>query len=736
VAGGTLALASGASLNAATTLDVSGGGDFDLGGNTQSVAGLTGAGGVDLRDGALSVDQTTNGAFNGVMRGTGSLTKAGAGTLTLTDANTYSGATQVAGGTLALASGASLNAATTLDISLPATFRLTDNDQTVTRLSGAGTLDLGMGNLTLDLAPLADDIFPGTVTGAGILTKAGDGRLTVTGTGDHVGGTDVLAGTLRANGDYRSPVRVSPGARLEGIGSVGNTTVSGTLAPGNSIGVIAVNGDLAFDPGSIYEVEIDPSGAGDRTDVNGTAELDGGTVAVLAVPGSYSTDLVYQILTATEPITSTFDGLTVDLAFLDPILVHETNQVLLTFARNSEPIGDGGGGVGDVLDEASPPPGSDGETVQMEVIGLSDDEVPGALQSLGGATLGPMVNTLRFPDVVADHLSGVGFAASAPASMAEASPAEAVQLAFAGDDLGDLAAGLSQAGPLRLRAGREEDFGLWAAGYASFGEQDGDRRAPAYDNWISGIALGFDHALGADTTWGLAVGYAEGGISHDNGDDQELEGVRAALYGAHRLPLAGGELAIEASAGGAYTDFDSERVLRFGALDRKAKGETEAWSYWGNLSLRHTSELARGVELSPQASLRALYTEVDGFTETGAGAANLIVSDFDATSLRGRFGARLSAGIEAGGGWRIVPEARAFVSHEFADDDVTLDLRMAGLGGAFTTRTSKTARTSGVFGLNVSARTDGGIALFLDYEGEASRDRTVHSVFGGIQIFW
>jgi outer membrane autotransporter protein len=202
------------------------------------------------------------------------------------------------------------------------------------------------------------------------------------------------------------------------------------------------------------------------------------------------------------------------------------------------------------------------------------------------------------------------------------------------------------------------------------------------------------------------------------------------------MPLAGGELAVEASAGGASSDFDSERVLRFGALDRKAKGETEAWSYWGNLSLRHTSELAEGVELSPQAALRALYTEVDGFTETGAGAANLIVSDFDATSLRGRFGARLSAGFETAGGWHIVPEARAFVSHEFADDDVTLDLRMAGLGGGFTTRTSKTARTSGVFGLNVSARTDGGIAFFLDYEGEASRDRTVHSVFGGIQIFW
>ncbi len=202
------------------------------------------------------------------------------------------------------------------------------------------------------------------------------------------------------------------------------------------------------------------------------------------------------------------------------------------------------------------------------------------------------------------------------------------------------------------------------------------------------------------------------------------------------MPLAGGELSIEGEAGGAYTEFDSERVLRFGGLDRRAKGDTEAWSYWGYLTLRHTSELAEDLKLSPQASFRALQTEVEGFTERGAGAANLIVSDFEATSLRGRLGARLSKGFETADGWTIVPEARAFVSHEFADDDVTLDLRLQGLGGAFTTRTTDRARTSGVFGFNLGARSDDDIAFFLDYEGEVGRDRDVHSVFGGIQIFW
>jgi len=233
---------------------------------------------------------------------------------------------------------------------------------------------------------------------------------------------------------------------------------------------------------------------------------------------------------------------------------------------------------------------------------------------------------------------------------------------------------------------------------------------------------------------GLALGYATGGVSHDNGDDQELEGLQAAVYGSHRAPLAFGELAIEGSVGGAYGSYDSERVLRFGVLDRKANGDTQAWSYWGNLVVRHSSTLADGLELSPQASLRALRTEVDGFRERGAGAANLIVSDFASESLRGRLGARLRSSHKTSGGWRITPEARALVSHEFADDDLTLDLRLEGLGGGFTTRTSDVARTSGVVGLGLNVESQSRFGIFLDYEGEASRDRSVHSVFGGVQL--
>jgi outer membrane autotransporter protein len=99
-------------------------------------------------------------------------------------------------------------------------------------------------------------------------------------------------------------------------------------------------------------------------------------------------------------------------------------------------------------------------------------------------------------------------------------------------------------------------------------------------------------------------------------------------------------------------------------------------------------------------------------------------------------GARLRSSHRTSGGWRITPEARAFVSHEFADDHVTFDLRLEGLGGAFTSRTSDVARTSGVFGLTLTAEDGQDLAFFLDYEGEASEDRGVHSFYGGVKLFW
>ena len=118
------------------------------------------------------------------------------------------------------------------------------------------------------------------------------------------------------NGDIASSsgITVNAGARLAGTGTVGATLINsggmfgpGSGTPGSSM---TVAGNLAFQSGALYLVQVDPSNAS-RANVTagGSATLAGTAVAAFA-PGSYVTRS-YTILSATGGLGgSTFDALT------------------------------------------------------------------------------------------------------------------------------------------------------------------------------------------------------------------------------------------------------------------------------------------------------------------------------------------------------------------------------------------------------------------------------------------
>ena len=119
--------------------------------------------------------------------------------------------------------------------------------------------------------------FGGIISGSGALEQNGTGGTTLVGTELYTGATTVNAGTLLVNGSIASSsaLTVNAGGTIGGTGTLPSTTISGgTLAPGNGIGTIAVQGNLAFSPTSTYLVDISPT-ASDRTNVTGTATLAG-----------------------------------------------------------------------------------------------------------------------------------------------------------------------------------------------------------------------------------------------------------------------------------------------------------------------------------------------------------------------------------------------------------------------------------------------------------------------------
>jgi fibronectin-binding autotransporter adhesin len=173
VLGGTLRADSASAFGAVTGTTVNAG-SLDLNGFDMTTPTLTGTGGgIALGSGTLTVDQATTTGYAGVISGSGDLVKQGVGSLTLTGANTYTGATNLQAGTLKLdfsAAGApasniiaassvlNLSGGSTLNVvgggaASTQTFagtNITSGSNTIRATSGAGglTLDLGAINRT------------------------------------------------------------------------------------------------------------------------------------------------------------------------------------------------------------------------------------------------------------------------------------------------------------------------------------------------------------------------------------------------------------------------------------------------------------------------------------------------------------------------------------------------------------------------------------------------------------
>ncbi|HZV36877.1 MAG TPA: autotransporter-associated beta strand repeat-containing protein [Verrucomicrobiae bacterium] len=199
---------------------------------------ITGAG--NLGSGSYSRLLTNNGTFiynssssqtlSGVISGTGSLTEAGPGQLTLSGANTFSGKTTISGGLLVISSDANLGAA-------PGSF--TANSITIS--SGTTTNNYGLrtsGSFSLNANRGI------TLSGGGQIQVAQGGTLSYNGIISGSGGlecgtsTTVGYGTLFLEGSniYSGPTTIAAGTLELGINGALPSGTPLTIAAANSVG--------------------------------------------------------------------------------------------------------------------------------------------------------------------------------------------------------------------------------------------------------------------------------------------------------------------------------------------------------------------------------------------------------------------------------------------------------------------------------------------------------------------
>ncbi|WP_273793932.1 autotransporter-associated beta strand repeat-containing protein, partial [Brucella anthropi] len=253
-------------------------------------------------NGSFVINNQNDTALSGAISGSGSLTQAGGGTLTLSGKNSYTGDTNLNNGVISVAQEDNLGTGGALNFN-GGMLRVTGTDFSGTNRA----ISWGASGGGFDIADANNSfVLSNVFTGFGGLTKDGAGTLALSGdSSGFTGNTTVNAGSLRLDGGSLGigTVHVASGSSLGGHGSIAGAVdiaAGGTLF-GTSGQQLAFGNGLTLGANSNVDVTISGGSAVPALfSVNGNLALDG----KLNIDAGSAVDIgVYRIFDYTGSLT-------------------------------------------------------------------------------------------------------------------------------------------------------------------------------------------------------------------------------------------------------------------------------------------------------------------------------------------------------------------------------------------------------------------------------------------------
>ncbi|MFM8332025.1 MAG: autotransporter domain-containing protein, partial [Candidatus Methylumidiphilus sp.] len=249
--------------------------------SSETIGALAGAAGalVKLNGNTLTAGDAHDSEFAGALSGTGGLDKQGAGTLTLSGANNYTGQTHIGAGTLALQNADAIAASSQVSVGAGGGLAL-GSDQTLAQLTSAGGASVNLNGHTL--ATASANLSGGQLQGTGTLDMGG-GTLTVDGAvtlGSGVTVSNAGQALIAANGQL--------GGAGQYVQTAGQTQVDGTLAVASTQlqgGVLRGSGTVAGTLANAATIQGD--GAAGLT-LAGDVKGAGGYTGLVNFAGAFS----------------------------------------------------------------------------------------------------------------------------------------------------------------------------------------------------------------------------------------------------------------------------------------------------------------------------------------------------------------------------------------------------------------------------------------------------------------
>jgi len=269
----------------------------------------------------------------------------------------------------------------------------------------------------------------------------------------------------------------------------------------------------------------------------------------------------------------------------------------------------------------------------------------------------------------------------------------------------------------------QREIGMWLQVFGSTIDQDNRQGISGFDADTVGTALGADTLLTENLRIGGAFSYGSTDVDTKGSQNRtDISSYQGVFYASYER----GDYYFDGIASYSLNNYDGSRNVVVGAVNRTAVADYDADQYGIKGTVGRTLQY-RNLELSPYVSLLYVRLDTDGYTETGAGAANLIVNAETTNVLQSTVGVSISKEMATRKGTRFIPEAHIAWLHEFLNEGQVNTSTFTGGGGSFTTEGFDPADNS----LNIGASVDIYKTEHLDfraaYDFEVKEDFTGHS---------
>ena len=264
-----------------------------------------------------------------------------------------------------------------------------------------------------------------------------------------------------------------------------------------------------------------------------------------------------------------------------------------------------------------------------------------------------------------------------------------------------------------------------AAGFAFLGDAFGsrDNSADQAGSKVSrpSILVGFDFAPGPGMSAGIGLGYADGREKFKGGMGKtEAKTTSGQAY----LASAGQGFVLSAVAGYGKTKFDIRRSL--GSISRSASASPDGTVWSLGAKAAFPIAMSNNGSVSPYGLIDMQRASVDAYTETGAGAAGLVVAKRSEKNAAIEAGAELVTPLSGADGLTV--RLAAGWRHLLDDGADTIALNLVGSPVAFQTKILSPGKNAAHLAASIGGNLSPNMTLSAGYRGLLSSDSKVQAL--------